>query len=115
MCGIAGFTNLSGAPLPRVPGALRTLQKHRGPDDFGWLTLQGQRVDSGRDLPEPLAGEIAFLHWRLSILDLTKAGWQPMSTQDGRYHLIFNGEIYNYVELRRELELSGVIFRSNSD
>jgi asparagine synthase (glutamine-hydrolysing) len=115
MCGIAGFTNLARIPLTGVSAIIRELQRHRGPDDFGCLTLKGDRISAGANLPESLEGEAVFLHWRLSILDLTKAGWQPMSSRDGRYHLIFNGEIYNYVELRRELESAGLSFHSHSD
>ena len=56
-----------------------------------------------------------LLNRRLSIIDLTDAGWQPMGTPDGRYYITFNGQIYNYVELRRELAALGRRFRSNSD
>jgi len=101
--------------LDRVPSILRELQRHRGPDDFGFLSMEGGSVKSGHELPDPFPGEVGFLHWRLSILDLTSAGWQPMSTEDGRHHLIFNGEIYNYLELRGELEQKGINFRSHSD
>jgi len=74
---------------------------HRGPDD------QGRFVDQD-------AG-IALAHRRLSILDLTEAGHQPMATVDGSVVLIFNGELYNYRDLKRELEMLGHVFRSRSD
>jgi asparagine synthase (glutamine-hydrolysing) len=115
MCGIAGFTNRSSADLRGLSPALHEIQRHRGPDDFGWLALRDKQLSGGRELADPIPGEVVLLHWRLSILDLTTSGWQPMSTADHRYHLVFNGEIYNYLELRRELEKLGVIFRSNSD
>ena len=58
---------------------------------------------------------IALAHRRLAIIDLTNAGHQPMSTADGRLHISFNGEIYNYLELRAELEQKGCVFQSHSD
>jgi asparagine synthase (glutamine-hydrolysing) len=72
---------------------------HRGPDDVGAWT----------------ADHVALLHRRLSIIDLSAAGHQPMHSHCGRYVMVYNGEIYNYLELRRELEQSGVSFHSNSD
>lgn len=78
---------------------------HRGPDDAGAAVWPG--VGSS-----PCA---AFAHRRLSIIDLSAAGHQPMSTADGRLTIIFNGEIYNYRELRRELEAEGVGFTSHTD
>ena len=62
-----------------------------------------------------LSGEVILGHVRLSIIDLTNAGWQPMSSPDGKYHLVFNGEIYNYRELRTELERCGHVFNSHTD
>ena len=100
MCGIAGFTTHRHAP--EQPGAAlsamtRALQ-HRGPDAEGAYT----------DLAVHLG------HRRLSILDLA-GGAQPMSSADGRWHIVFNGEIYNYLELRRDLEARGAAFRTQSD
>lgn len=103
MCGIAGIlsteplSELAVGPLPRVLAALR----HRGPD--------------GQGLFRSASGHAALAHARLSILDLSPAGHQPMSTPDGRFTIVFNGEIYNFQELRRELEARGVVFHSNSD
>src|SRR5262249_50550633 len=59
--------------------------------------------------------DVVLWHRRLSILDLTPAGWQPMGTPDGRHFLVYNGEIYNFVELRAELETLGHRFQSHSD
>jgi len=59
--------------------------------------------------------QVGFCHQRLAIIDLTEGGWQPMCTADGRYALVFNGEIYNYIELRAELEKCGHTFSSESD
>lgn len=74
---------------------------HRSPDDYGIWTDRGAGV--------------AFAHRRLSILDLSPAGHNPMSWRDGRYWITFNGEVYNFVELRTELEEAGCRFRSRTD
>lgn len=105
MCGIAGILEHKplasdlDAPLSRMLQALR----HRGPDDDGIY------------VSEPAETRCAFVHARLSILDLSYAGHQPMSTADGRYWITFNGEIYNFRELRRELAESGVHLQSQTD
>jgi asparagine synthase (glutamine-hydrolysing) len=91
-----------------------SLLHHRGPDDRGWLTLDRSGIRTGVD-PADLAGDLVLLHTRLAILDLSPAGHQPMSTPDGRFHLSFNGEIYNYLELRRTLESCGHEFDSGTD
>jgi asparagine synthase (glutamine-hydrolysing) len=78
-----------------------TALRHRGPDD------EGCHFDA--------AAGLALVHTRLSIIDLTEAGHQPMSTADGRYTISFNGEIYNYRSLRDELVGSGVVLRTQSD
>lgn len=102
MCGIAGFAGLEprhdlGPRLERM----RCLVAHRGPDDHGaWAS------------PSGLA---AFVHTRLSILDPSPAGHQPMSIEGGRFTITFNGEIYNFAALRETLRQSGMTFRSNSD
>lgn len=98
MCGIAGFLGPWSEPLA---DAMVTALRHRGPDDRGW------QFDSEVGL--------ALGHTRLSIIDLSVAAAQPMSTPDGRYILIFNGEIYNYRQLRSELEAAGGRFRTQSD
>jgi len=96
MCGIAGFFANPGrlpADLHSVAQRMARQLSHRGPDDAGaWC--------------DPPAG-ISLAHRRLSILDLSAAGHQPMSSHCGRYVLIFNGEIYNHLDLRRELESEG--------
>jgi asparagine synthase (glutamine-hydrolysing) len=112
MCGIAGYVTGSD-PRPVAAfqrSVLRTLA-HRGPDDAGWLT--DRDVGTGDTAGEP--GRWGLLHRRLAILDLSAFGHQPMRSPDGRYAIIFNGEIYNYVELRRELEKEGASFASQSD
>ena len=97
MCGIAGFYNLHISE-ELFEGCLDKLA-HRGPDDRGvW-----------RDSFCTLG------HRRLSILDISEKGHQPMISSDGRYVLSYNGEIYNYVEIRDELSLRGYNFLSNTD
>ena len=83
---------------------MNNVQAHRGPDDQGvWET----RLPDG--------GLVALGSRRLAILDLSPAGHMPMSTPDGRLTITYNGEVYNYPELRRELESKGYHFRSGSD
>lgn len=100
MCGITGIINLNGSPV-----AVEQLQRmtdslaHRGPDGAGIFT----------------DGNVGLGHRRLAIIDLSEAGRQPMSTEDGRLTLTYNGEIYNFRELRRELEAAGHRFRSQTD
>jgi asparagine synthase (glutamine-hydrolysing) len=116
LCGIAGSVTVqAGAELGRLAPTLLRRLEHRGPDDYGWLTLFRESVRLGRGEPGPGPVETLLLHRRLSILDLSTAGWQPMGMPDGRFYLVFNGEIYNYLELRAELELLGHVFRSHSD
>lgn len=104
MCGITGFLNNGSLSKEDARGVLQRMTdsiRHRGPDADGlWQSDDGQ-VNLG--------------HRRLSILDLSTAGAQPMVSQDGRLILIFNGEIYNFAELRAELEAVGKRFRGTSD
>lgn len=117
MCGIAGTvfhrpTDISG-PLGR---RMQHTLAHRGPDDLGYMVFDGEEVTLGREWPEVGGrGQVLLVHRRLSIIDLAKTGWQPMSTPDGRYHMVYNGEIYNYIELQAELEALGYRFDSHSD
>jgi asparagine synthase (glutamine-hydrolysing) len=103
MCGIAGIVRYrEAAPVAKQDvESLRDEQRHRGPDDAGLWTSADSRVGFG--------------HRRLAIVDLSPSGHQPMLTDDGRFAITFNGEIYNFRELRRELEAGGHSFRSTSD
>ncbi|MBI2747507.1 MAG: asparagine synthase (glutamine-hydrolyzing) [Burkholderiales bacterium] len=104
MCGIFGSFHRN--PSPRLEEQLQAAQRllqNRGPDDRGL-----QRIAVA-------GGQIALGQTRLSIIDLTPGGHQPMSSLDGRYTIVFNGEIYNYKELREELKLLGCRFQSDSD
>lgn len=101
MCGIAGLMTVSpGTSSEPVRAMMRSLA-HRGPDAEG----QYQTPD----------GTLALGHCRLSILDLTDAGKQPMSTDDGNHVICYNGELYNHVSLRAELQGLGYSFRSRTD
>lgn len=101
MCGIAGIFH-ADTPKPVDPARLRTMGdrlSHRGPDGSGVWTAPG----------------IGFAHRRLSIIDPTDAGAQPMLSEDGRVAITYNGEIYNFADLRSELESLGHAFRTRSD
>lgn len=98
MCGFVGFLGTFDEAL--LEEASLSIA-HRGPDD------QGIEFDRRRNL--------GLAHRRLSIIDLTSAGHQPMLSSDGSITLVFNGEIYNFKELKKELEGKGVVFRGNSD
>jgi asparagine synthase (glutamine-hydrolysing) len=100
MCGITGYLNLNQAPAsPVILQKMTDAIKHRGPDGEGhWIEEN-----------------VAIGHRRLSIIDLSPAGHQPMISSDHRYILSYNGEIYNYRELRTELEAVGYWFRSKTD
>jgi len=104
MCGICGIVShderrVSTERIERMSSVIR----HRGPDDSGvWLGRAGD-------------GAIGLGHRRLSIIDLTAAGHQPMTNEDGSMWLSYNGEIYNHVDIRRELEAKGHRYRSHTD
>src|SRR5579871_1607043 len=100
MCGIAGALQHDGVQVDRdaLQRAARSIA-HRGPDD------EGLRID----------GPVGLAHRRLSIIDLSTAGRQPMSNEDGTVWLTYNGEIYNFRELRRLLEARGHRFASHTD
>jgi asparagine synthase (glutamine-hydrolysing) len=102
VCGIIGSTSKDGLLIsPANFEAVRDKLKHRGPDDAG-LWLNGD-------------GRVVLGHCRLSIIDLSLAGHQPMVSEDGRFAIVFNGEIYNFRALRDELRELGFQFRSDSD
>jgi asparagine synthase (glutamine-hydrolysing) len=99
MCGIAGILRLDGGPVDTGPlGAMVRALRHRGPDaDALWSD-----------------GPVAFGHARLAIVDLS-GGAQPMANPAGTLEIVFNGEIFNYIELRRELAAKGHRFETSSD
>ena len=103
MCGIAGIltNNQYQDNLEAMAKKMQVALRHRGPDD------QGIFVSSSR--------MAALAHTRLAIIDLSPGGHQPMASSDGRFWITFNGEIYNFKELRAELEAKGEKFQSSSD
>ncbi|HEX8462143.1 MAG TPA: asparagine synthetase B, partial [Segetibacter sp.] len=101
MCRIAGIFNPESSGLSHDIIVMRDSMKHGGPD--------GEGVYIDNELP------LALGHRRLSLLDLTEAGHQPMEDLDGRLQIIFNGEIYNYVEIKEELVSVGHHFKTSCD
>ncbi len=116
MCGIAAVFKLDQTECAAsVVEAMRDAATHRGPDDQGvqfFHRMNGALRPALSLRPEEWA--VGLGHRRLSILDLSAAARQPMSYR-GRYWIVYNGEVYNYVELRRELETLGHVFRTTSD
>ncbi|PZO75751.1 MAG: asparagine synthase (glutamine-hydrolyzing) [Mesorhizobium amorphae] len=100
MCGIAGYLDLDGAPAATpVVRRMTDAVAHRGPDGEGiWI-----------------GGPVGLGHRRLAVIDLSDGGRQPMQTEDGRWTIVYNGELYNYAELKTELSALGIRFRSSSD
>ncbi|MCH8139845.1 MAG: asparagine synthetase B, partial [Proteobacteria bacterium] len=99
MCGIAGiFLEKGGRIHPDMPRGLAAALRHRGPDGEGILS----------------EGNVALVHRRLSIIDVA-GGAQPISDEGGKVHIICNGEIYNYLSLRADLQAEGVRFKTKSD
>ena len=117
MCGILGIIDLS-APIDFLQrlSEMAEVAAHRGPDDKGIVLFNKQKVLEVLGYETAIQGWITGLgHRRLSIIDLSSAGHQPMSDASKRYWIVYNGEIYNYVELKRELETAGYIFKSDTD
>ena len=100
MCGIAGyFKKNTNSDSPELVKKMLKSIRHRGPDDEGIYSDD----------------TVCLGHCRLSILDLTQAGHQPMASDDQRYQIVYNGEIYNYIELKEELRRFGCKFRTQTD
>ena len=116
MCGILGI--LTPQPTDQLgPRGFHLGQtiRHRGPDDHGWLLAGPQGIRIGQHAPPTDPANVFLMQRRLSIIDLSAAGRNPLSDPTGRWHVVFNGEIYNYVELRAELQRLGHIFRTATD
>jgi asparagine synthase (glutamine-hydrolysing) len=130
MCGIFGSWNKDSClDVERIEAATNRI-KHRGPDDEGYLlvnTQTGKQISCGGNDTDPTLNlpkidqfrvedfDLAFGFRRLAIIDLSPSGHQPMCTTDGKFWLIFNGEVYNYLDLRAELSSYGYSFHSVSD
>jgi asparagine synthase (glutamine-hydrolysing) len=100
MCGICGIISFNNQPVSEGPiRDMMHIMKHRGPDDEGVY----------------IENNVGLGFVRLSIIDLSLAGHQPMYSQDERYVIVFNGEIFNYIELREELVNSGFVFNTQTD
>ena len=100
MCGIAGIFNIDGRPISiNILKKMTDIMAHRGPDGEGFWT----------------ESFIGLGHRRLAIIDLSSAGHQPMQTENGKYVITYNGEIYNFQNIRLELEAKGYTFRSRTD
>src|SRR5712692_4406025 len=101
MCGIVGLASRVPIARPDLLVAMRDTMRHRGPDDAGVWWSPDRRV--------------GLAQRRLAIIDLSPGGHQPMTDASGQLWITFNGEIYNYQELRRELQARGHYFRTASD
>ncbi|MFB0925304.1 MAG: asparagine synthase (glutamine-hydrolyzing), partial [Vicingaceae bacterium] len=128
MCGIAGIYNPEGVAVNDVVSLSKTL-RHRGPDDEGFFLSYTGNISEhfrGDDTIEELRSikhisengkqsSLALMHRRLSILDVSEMGHQPLVSDNERYVIVFNGEVYNYKEIRQELISKGHQFKSESD
>ncbi|GIW93675.1 MAG: asparagine synthetase B [Pirellulaceae bacterium] len=101
MCGILGIVSARGVALQTPVEAMRDRMRHRGPDDAGLWVAPDRRA--------------VLAHRRLAIIDLSPRGHQPMHDERRKLHIVFNGEIYNFRELREKLESAGFTFQSTSD
>lgn len=99
MCGIFGIISEDKIAARNIVASACAQMKHRGPDDYGIYTN----------------GPVTFGHRRLAIIDLSQGAQQPMLSRDGRFSIVFNGEIYNFRELKKELQCAGYKFITNSD
>jgi asparagine synthase (glutamine-hydrolysing) len=131
MCGISGIYNVNCKPVDvNLLNKMTKIISHRGPDDEGFLLVNTSNnqishqhdddtIDSVKSKTEVLnnnlGANLGIGFRRLSIIDLSEAGHQPMSNDEGNLWITFNGEVYNYVELREELKQYGYQFKSSSD
>lgn len=120
MCGITGYFDIQQGFQPAKFARANNIIRHRGPDDYGYTCLDNEWSASSfydENLNDfhgntPM-GALGFR--RLSIIDLTSKGHQPMCSQSGKLWIVFNGEVYNYIEIREELKAKGYVFNSATD
>jgi asparagine synthase (glutamine-hydrolysing) len=103
MCGITGFIDFTRHSAEPILDSMRDMLIHRGPDGLGSYFINNK------------AAQIGLAHRRLSIIDPSPCGAQPMSDPSGKYTIVFNGEVYNFKALRVDLQKKGISFKSNSD
>jgi asparagine synthase (glutamine-hydrolysing) len=120
MCGIAGIIAPEGIKERRALQAMSGALEHRGPDGYGYLlysNADGLRIWHNQEMynGDEEGNIVGFAHRRLSIIDLSPHGLQPMTDETESLSIVYNGEIYNYLELRAELEKLGHTFRTESD
>ena len=119
MCGLIAYYKTSDRPVdPRLIEDMTHIMRYRGPDDYGFCFVgpDGPVTWRNGERPPPMnAKGVAMGHRRYSIFDLTEAGRQPFLRADGRYAMVFNGEIYNFIELREELRQHGFRFSTDCD
>lgn len=121
MCGLTGYLSKQGALADgRTIKSMAAIQKHRGPDDSGFVAINSQQkqlYDYKNSLPDQLSAEanLFFGFNRLSILDLSVNGHQPMVAANGQVVLMMNGEVYNAFDYKDSLEKKGYRFRGGSD
>src|ERR1035437_7057373 len=138
MCGITGIIKLNDHidDIPRHISSMTDAIRHRGPDGEGFLLMNDSAIisASGKDTPESVINstsnyspkipvekvsmeniQFALGHRRLSIIDVSPAGHQPMCDPEKKIWIVFNGEIYNHIELREELSQKGFSFRTHTD
>lgn len=124
MCGISGYLDMASGVDTAVLRRMNDVIRHRGPDDEGYALIGpgGAEFFSGPDtlvslppLPETAGAFLGLGHRRLSILDLSESGHQPMCLPERGITVVYNGEIYNFIELRQELEAKGYAFRTACD
>ena len=130
MCGICGIIKFDGSPInPELLALMGNRLAHRGPDDEGAVLLNKSGVEKGKNffvefktlsdlnsysLDSP-SYSVGFAHRRLSIIDLSEAAHQPMTNQKKNIWIVYNGEIYNYQDIRHEMLSNGTKFKSKSD
>ena len=121
MCGIVGYFSVNNSFHPKKFAAANNIVEYRGPDDYGYITIdEGMKVEEWKDewlndfcSTRKVIGSVGFR--RLSIIDLSSKGHQPMHEGHFKYWIVFNGEVYNYIEIKKELMAKGYRFYSQTD